>query len=104
MEYIHQKDFDLGLSVFLPLMTAQRLFRQAGLPLNGTSTHLVDGGPYKPEGRLTINATLSGLNHPDKQCVLSHFNHGTLHMTLPCHSTLYMTHSSHSTLHMTHHS
>lgn len=71
VEYIHQKDFNLGLSVVFPLPTARRLFKEAGLPLNGTPTHLVDGGPEKPEGRLTVNATLSGLNHPDKKLSLS---------------------------------
>ena len=66
VEFIHQKDFNAGLSIVLPHDVAIRLFKQAGLPLNATPTDIV-AATDKPEGRLVVNVTLSRLNHPDKR-------------------------------------
>ena len=70
VEYIHQKDFEAGLSIVLPHDVALRLFQQAGPPLNATPTDIV-AATDKPEGRLVVSVTLSRLNHPDKRVQLT---------------------------------
>ena len=70
VEFIHQKDFEAGLSIVLPHDVARRLFQQADLPLNGTPTDIVLATD-KPEGRLVVDVTRSRLNHPDKRSQLT---------------------------------
>ena len=66
VEYIHQKDFNAGLSIVLPHDIACNLFTAAGLPFNYTPTDIV-AATEKPEGRLVVDVTRSRLNHLDKR-------------------------------------
>ena len=70
VEYLHQKDFNAGLSIVLPHATATTLFAAAGLPFNYTPTDIV-AATDKPEGRLVVDVTRSRLNHLDKRQQLS---------------------------------
>ena len=70
IEFIHHKDHTLGLSIILPLGVAQRLFRDAGLPLNGTPTSIVRKTDAR-EGRLVVDVTQAELNHLNKKDILS---------------------------------
>ena len=76
VEFHHNKDHRNGLSIVFPLAEAQRLFRDANLPLNSTPTSIV-AATDKPEGRLTVDSTRSGINHPNKKRLLSE-QHGPI--------------------------
>ena len=69
VEFHQNKDHRLGLSIVLPLADAHALFAAAGIPLNGTPTAIV-AATDKPEGRLTVDSTRSGINHPSKKTQL----------------------------------
>ena len=66
VEFIHQSDYEKGLSLVLPHAVACALFTAANLPLNATPNDIV-AATGKPQGRLVVDVTRSGLNHPDKK-------------------------------------
>jgi len=66
VEFIHQSDYEKGLSLVLPHAVACALFEAANLPLNATPNNIV-AATGKPQGRLVVDVTRSGLNHPDKK-------------------------------------
>ena len=72
IEYLHQKDHALGLSVILPLDEARQLFNNAGLPFHDID-HFIVPATGKPQGRLVVNVSSAGLNDLLKKMFLAEF-------------------------------
>ena len=70
IERLQQKDYELGLTLILPLDVCQQLFVEAGLPLHTNDDFLVRA-VGKPEKRLVVNFRKGGLNSTLKKAFLA---------------------------------
>lgn len=71
-ERLVSKDYRLGRALILPLAQAVASFTAVGLPLRVSPDFIaVKGGGLQPEGRLVVDLSQSGLNHPTKKPLLA---------------------------------